>query len=299
MKCRRILLARKTIFCKRPLAKEQAIDEVAHLTRLRHSHIVRVIGTYTLGKELSILMYPVADYNLEDFLDQTPNCYGLESEPSRLLSMESSFRCLVSAIYTIHTSLIKHMDIKPQNILVRRQWQNPVITNIKNIRYHIYLTDFGISRSYEKLEDAETDGPTSYTRKYAAREVVEDDTRGFPADIFSLGCVFLEIALYIYDITFPDSIKKSARTHLQELLIGDKTRGPWYYAHTNRIDQYLNTIECTGYRTHLLISRDLISIIQLMMADDPQVRPTAKALYARFPPRSCCLRDPLPFEATN
>jgi len=51
-------------------------------------------------------------------------------------------------------------------------------------------------------------------------------TRGFPADMFSLACVFLEIALCIYDVTFRDKTDKSARTNLQELLMGDTPRRP-------------------------------------------------------------------------
>jgi hypothetical protein len=46
--CRRIRLARKRIRCSRRLSKEDAITEVEHLQRLNHSHIVRVVGPYTL-----------------------------------------------------------------------------------------------------------------------------------------------------------------------------------------------------------------------------------------------------------
>jgi hypothetical protein len=61
VKCRRILLARKTITCsKQTMTKEEAITEVSHLTGLNHAHILRIIGTYVKGHELSILLYPVA-----------------------------------------------------------------------------------------------------------------------------------------------------------------------------------------------------------------------------------------------
>jgi len=60
--------------------------------------------------------------------------------------------------------------------------------------WKMYIADFGIARSYPTLEDSETEGPTMFTRKYAAPEVVDRDTRGLPADIFSLGCVYVEMA---------------------------------------------------------------------------------------------------------
>jgi hypothetical protein len=65
VKCRRIFMARKTITCgKQTMTKIEAIEEVSHLTRLNHAHILRIIGTYVKGRELSILLYPVAEYNL-------------------------------------------------------------------------------------------------------------------------------------------------------------------------------------------------------------------------------------------
>jgi len=75
--CRRILLARKTIRCNKQFTQEQAIKEVAHLTRLQHLHIVQVIGTYIMDTSISILLYHVADYNLAVFLDRlTPDLLG-------------------------------------------------------------------------------------------------------------------------------------------------------------------------------------------------------------------------------
>lgn len=68
--CRRILLARKNINCgKMTMTKEEAVKGVSHLTRFSHTHVLRVIGTYVQGRYLSILLYPVAGYNLAEFLD--------------------------------------------------------------------------------------------------------------------------------------------------------------------------------------------------------------------------------------
>jgi hypothetical protein len=73
VKCRRILLARKTVHTNRRFTKQQAMEEVAHLARLNHAHVVRLIGTYTWKRDLMILMYPVADHNLSTFLDVLSN----------------------------------------------------------------------------------------------------------------------------------------------------------------------------------------------------------------------------------
>jgi hypothetical protein len=52
----------------RVLTKEKAIKEVVNLPRLNHSHIIQIIGTYTMGNELLILMYLVTEYDLHSFM---------------------------------------------------------------------------------------------------------------------------------------------------------------------------------------------------------------------------------------
>jgi serine/threonine protein kinase len=85
---------------------------------------------------------------------------------------------------------VKHMDIKPKNILIR-EVETPVPARLDIFK--VYLADFGIARSYNSAQESETDTPISFTRTYAAPEVVSQPTRGFSADMFSLGCVFTEM----------------------------------------------------------------------------------------------------------
>ncbi|KAF2811033.1 kinase-like protein [Mytilinidion resinicola] len=155
--CRRIRLARKTISCIGKLKREDAVKEVEHLQKFLESFL------------------EFAD-ELKDFSEKLSNLYDLSC----------FIGCLSNAMDYIHQQFTKHMDIKPKNILIR---QTPRGCN----KYRVYFADFGISRAYKSAAEAETDSPTPYTRMYAAPEVVDQDTRGFGADIFSLGCVFAEI----------------------------------------------------------------------------------------------------------
>jgi len=191
VKCKRILLARKTIRCGRNFTKTQAIEEVAHLNRLDHSHLVQVIGTYAIENELSILMYPVAEYNLETFIQDLDINHMADYEwIRRIRFLEHSMGCLATAVMYIHSKMTKHMDLKPTNILIR-DIRNSATYGLG--AFKVYIADFGISRSYDTLDATETDGPTMFTRKYAAPEVVDRQRRGLAADVFSLGCVFVEI----------------------------------------------------------------------------------------------------------
>jgi serine/threonine protein kinase len=281
VKCRRILLARKTITCsKQTMTKGEAISEVAHLTRLNHAHIVRVIGTYIKGRELSILLYPVAAYNLEDFFKE----YRISSfGSSRFIMYTAStkfYSCLSNAVRYIHHNLTKHMDIKPQNILVRKTADH---------RYNPFIADFGIARSYAAPEDIETDGRISFSKRYAAPEVVKQDLRGLPADIFSLGCVFLEVfsTFHLY---------RRRTGELKELLKSNKLKDTSYQANVDALQLYLTTLFQPPRELH---SNRRESIIIKMLKLEAGDRPTAEDLVSHFGERSCCTSGSVELEALN
>ena len=310
VKCRRILLARKTIFCRRLSTTKQAIDEVAQLTRLEHSHIVRVIGTYTLGKELSILMYPAAEYNLEEFLDELHREHPGPEMNAKIHSSQHFFCCLSKAVHYVHAKLVKHKDIKPQNILVRTTQPWDFSKDITNA-YQVYLTDFGISRSYRNLEDVETDGPTGFTRKYAAPEVIREDKRGFSADIFSLGCVFLEIAVCLFDVDhyYNSNLRvrhgreEFGRTRLQTILATNVHGQTGYYANIDQIHEHVTSHDFYHSKPLNLMypfrwcfeEINLGWLLRSMLVDDPQERPTADQLDGYYGKSPCCvpIRPPL------
>ncbi|KAF2740056.1 kinase-like protein [Polyplosphaeria fusca] len=180
------MLARKRIRCSRRMKKEDVVKEAVHLRNLSYSHVVRGVGTYTLGEEVSILLYPAANYNLEAFLEECHIILSITAAHARMVSMlrdlRRFFQCITRTIHFVHTKLVKHMDIKPSNFLVHKRAG-------AHYTHDIFPTDFGISRSYDNIEEVETDSATACTRNYAAPEVVRQETRGFGADILSLGCV--------------------------------------------------------------------------------------------------------------
>jgi serine/threonine protein kinase len=150
-----------------------AIREVYHLQNLRHFHIVQPVETYLQGRNFSVLMYPVADTHLGRFLEDTLDTDMWISFKRREF-LASTLSCLTSAMAFIHQHKTKHMNIKPQNILVRR-----VHISIHEHGWRIYIADFGLSRSIAPQDHSETDGPMSRTPRYCAPEVYshekEDD----------------------------------------------------------------------------------------------------------------------------
>jgi serine/threonine protein kinase len=301
VKCKRIYLARKTIFCSKRFTKQQAIEEVAHLEKIQHSHIVRVIGTYTIANEFSILLYPVAEYNLESFLQELrDHCDAIDTvRPGYLMALKDFFGCLSNAVAFIHSKMTKHMDIKPKNILVRKVYGK---SSSHQSPWKVYIADFGIARSYSSIAASETEGPTMFTRRYAAPEVVEQDRRGLQADIFSLGCVFVEIGATIAQI-HPNGTVHSAMSvpveDLDERLASNGNSDSSYHANIRTVQEFIHQLNLGKILRYYLQFRLRYAhdIIAQMLEPYPTNRPTARVVAAYFGGGNTCCQDlPDPLE---
>ncbi|KAF2439648.1 kinase-like protein [Karstenula rhodostoma CBS 690.94] len=196
VRCKRVRLVRKTIKCTEwtGVKREDALREVQHLYRAQHAHIVRLVGSYAIGPDLAILTYPCAQWDLEQFMGFARTAH--ESTAGCASALRQFFTCTAKVVDFLHSFPIKHMDIKPQNLLVR---EIPTPEAEEMHQYKLYFTDFGISKAYESVDECDTESPTSFTRTYAAQEVVIQESRGLSADMFSLGCVYSEMLAAILD----------------------------------------------------------------------------------------------------
>lgn len=179
-------LTGKEFACKRlprkPLIKDQKHQlklfrqEVKVLERVRHHHIVGLVASFTDYDSFTLILDPIADRVLSSLLEQ--------EEPfseDEISTLRFSFNCLATALEFLHSNSIRHKDIKPGNILI----------NTGRIR----LCDFGISLEWQQGGNGTTEGYySSFTRRYAAPEVFSlEVSRNNKTDVWSLGCVFLEI----------------------------------------------------------------------------------------------------------
>jgi serine/threonine protein kinase len=273
VRCMRVRLVRKVIRCniRTRLKRDDALQEVLHLYRAQHSHIVRLVGTYVIDDELVILTYPSAEWNLEQFMS-TASTAPDAGERSKTVCR--FFICLARALYFIHSFPIKHMDIKPQNILVRDIRRSPLNDSDP---YKIYLTDFGSSKFYPSVEDTETDGFTPFTRGYAAPEVVLQETRGLPADVFSMGCVFTEMLATVLSIPAVlaegqlPTVAMQRQDSLRQARAGTDGKPRPYYFKAFEVSKWLESLstvpEELGKVRHWIF---------LMLDIAPSKRPTAR-----------------------
>jgi serine/threonine protein kinase len=118
------------------------------LKKLRHYHIIELIGTYTQGPYLGLLLYPVAITDLWTFMEdldsllnkrlsqtdeqkKAPEQFSLlgfdsdvnaESYPKDLVGTAQRFLlrrigCLIRAVAYLHQNSIRHKDLKVVNTI--------------------------------------------------------------------------------------------------------------------------------------------------------------------------------------
>lgn len=184
-------------------------NEISILEKLSHEHIVKLVGSYTDPRFVGIIMLPIADCNLERYLQ----------DAVELSLLQTFFGCLATALSFLHRNSVRHKDIKPQNILVH---QGTVL-----------LTDFGLSRDWSGLDHSTTSGPTAYTPRYSAPEVTNYGPRNFSSDVWSLGCVFLEMWT---------SISGRSAGSLHEHLSNRGTKSCCYYLNMTAVEIWCSSL---------------------------------------------------------
>jgi len=169
---------------------------------LHHSHIVSMLATYT-HRDVFNLVFPYAESDLYRYWERNP---GPLSDPSSVSIddmrwMSAQILGIAGAVDMIHnpphlsefgeTLYGRHGDIKPDNILWFR--------SDKNRRGIFAITDFGLSSIHrERSRSNEPNNGTPFTPSYRPPECDMEGchiSRSF--DIWSLGCLYLELASWI------------------------------------------------------------------------------------------------------
>lgn len=264
---------RQTIFKdKSKEAMERFVEELHVLKKLQHRHTVQLIGSYTDPSFLGLLLSPIADMDLSIYLADNP----IPPSLSKNATIRTWFGCLVTGLQYLHEKSIRHKDIKPQNILVKGE--------------RVLFTDFGLSRDSTDCTGSTTSGPAMMTPRYCAPEVATQSPRNSSSDIWSLGCVFLEMTSILKGWNI-DQYKAYFKSH--------GTEEPYIHNNVPATEALLSELRKIGS------SRDNkpLDWCQAMLQIDRSARPTAATLATSIICNDedvcgfcgvCCRGDPEP-----
>lgn len=281
--CKGIPLAWKRRYCHKQIVTND-LRELEILKKLNHRHIIKLVGTYTQGPFLGLLLWPVAVCELGTFLEDVDTLIsdaftagdrsdidaqglarrldqlGMSTSHSlevirqtALTRLKKSIGCISGAIAYLHRNGVRHKDIKPSNILISANG--------------LWITDFGSSTDFSLLSQSVTLNGERGTPKYFAPEVAQYEPNGRPADIFSLGCVFLEIIGLCngYSLSFMRSLRPNKDLSFQA-----------------NLQTILDWFNFSGTATSTAMDQQLMAVVREMIAPAPQTRPTADDIERRL-----------------
>ena len=315
-------------------AREKTAKEVENMKDLRHPHVAALLATFTYQARLSILIFPAACCDLHQFMKRMSKGFGKDwatshsdctstvdsdmtnsrprdsnvssasknkkNDPQEVHSelwplttaidkqiemLRGYFVCLSQALSYLHASGVRHKDIKPENILIDETGS-------------VILTDFGISRRFPKHAPHATNNEWNFTRKYASPEIMKDRTtlRDDPSDVFSLGCVFLEMATLLLGKNLNNLSDHYAT------IINDSSKEEAYHCNLGNVHSWIDHLRAShGFppvAEHSLLGEinevqtfqpspenHMIAAlvdIRLMLDETPSKRPVSKGLWERF-----------------
>jgi serine/threonine protein kinase len=236
----RKLIPRGRTFKQNKQVLREFTKELSNLKRLCHKHLVELVGSYTDKRFVALIMLPVADTNLQSFLER-PDL----DERSRSF-LRPFFGCLTSALSYLHDNRIRHKDIKPSNILIKND--------------QVYFTDFGTSLDWSGRDNSTTETALPTTPRYCAPEVMAYVERNSASDIWSFGCVFLEMWTVLKHRTIKD-----LRAHMMT----EGTRIEGYHSNPEAIASWITLLQQLPGPSSDLLPVDWISS---MLREKPVAR---------------------------
>eukprot|EP00731_Ephydatia_muelleri_P013068 Em0007g378a len=150
--------------------------EVQIMRQLRHPNIITLMGISSNKSELLIVMNLVNGFNVDQVIFK--QALPLDTNTVRSIAVQ-----ITKALTYMHgrSPRVIHHDIKPSNIMVTGS-------------HHVFVCDLGLAKLQNHLATIKTSkGCGAGTVPYKAPEMFYDGKRSTPADIYSFGCVLIEL----------------------------------------------------------------------------------------------------------
>ena len=253
---------------------ERIVTELEVLKKISRdknaNHLVNLCGSYTDEKCIGILMEPVADCDLMQFLEAlNPLSPSYQDD---LVFLRTCYGCLAKAVEYLHYNRVRHRDLKPQNILIHQR--------------QVYLADFGDALDWSKQGHSTTqDQAIRYTEFYRAPECSQGQQRNTAADMWSIGVIYLEITTVLRQRKVEDFAKALNRLPdmqkgINVVLTSLNMKESYPHSNLEGVTKWLVTLQKDGRGTP--IDLEPISWIKSLLQKQPKSRPTAAGLLRQI-----------------
>lgn len=148
-------------------------EEIELLGRLNHANIVRLLGATEERSHINIFMEWMPGGSVRSLLDK----FG----PFHESVIIKYIKQVLTGLAYLHDNKILHRDLKGDNILINGTGQ------------HVRITDFGNAKCLRAQTTNVTGGDVTGTLPFMAPEVVRGPRYGRSCDIWSVGCVIIEM----------------------------------------------------------------------------------------------------------
>jgi len=156
--------------------RKRFIRESELAASIDHPHIIPIYRAGRFGNALYLAMRFVHGTDLRGLLARTG--------PLDLPMAVRLFDQIGSALDVAHAHDLVHRDVKPGNVLVE-DGGGPG-------RFHLYLTDFGLTKRIASLSGLTAPGHFLGTVDYIAPEQIAGRPADARTDVYALGCVLFE-----------------------------------------------------------------------------------------------------------
>lgn len=221
-------------------------------TESKNPHLIQLQCGYQHFDQICFVTYPWCDTDLHQFLKSASDMdfWAKLHSKGKLILVCNWMACLASGLAALHGRQVKHQDIKPKNILLYPSTQGMVPV----------ICDFGLSKNFVLESKSEKRvgtisyfSPEQYTGKV-----------GRKGDVFSIGLVFSELAMYFFGCSpmvaqFPSGL---------------------YAEITDKLDAFLgDNFPLSGDPNLVRWCESFHSLLRGMLKVDPKKRSTASTVW--------------------
>jgi serine/threonine protein kinase len=159
-----------------PEYRQRFMREARLAASVDHPHVVTVYDVGSEDERLYLAMQWIDGVDLKKQLQESGRL-----SPKRAVAIGTQLAGALDALHGV--SGLIHRDVKPANVLIREVAGED----------HAYLTDFGIAKPPEGVDDLTKTGSTLGTTGYLSPEQIQGRKSGPRSDLYALGCLVFEM----------------------------------------------------------------------------------------------------------